>query len=148
MEKELIPCYEQALRYLSIREHNVNELKTKLKQKKYDSYIIDKTIKVLLEEDYLSEERYIKVFIISNNRRHPEGKAMVLARLAQKGADKSLSNQIANQLYTPEYIQQLIDQAVQKIKKQGKEAEIRIKLARLGFLSADINRYMAESIDN
>lgn len=148
MDKTLIPCYEQAIRFLSIREHNVNELKLKLKQKGYDLYIIDKVITELLDKDYLSEERYIRSFVSSNNKRHPEGKSIILARLCQKGADRVLSKQVVNELYTPEYTKNLIEKAYDKILKQGKAQEVRIRLARLGFLSAEISMFFKEKGQN
>lgn len=147
MDKEIIPCYEQALRFLSIREHNRFELIAKLKQKSFDQEIIDKTISCLLDNDYLSEERYIRVFISSNNRKHPEGKQIVLARLSQKGADRNLSKEIVNSVYTYDYTQELINEAVKKFVKKQKTEEMRNKLLKLGFLSADIKENFSNRLD-
>lgn len=56
-------CMHTAVHLLSRREHSVDELKLKLKQKKYDIQSIDKVIDKLLEKDYLSDLRYTEMLV-------------------------------------------------------------------------------------
>ena len=114
---------------------------TKLKAKGYDSETIDQTLNHLEENGSLSEERYVQSFIRSNNKRHPEGKAMVAQRLAAKGADRETARDILNQTYTREYTRDLVAKARESIGRKGKantEEDIRNSLLKLGFSYSDI----------
>ena len=77
-------CRQQALRYLGLREHNRIELRTKLLNKGYDAGLVDSVLDDLIDDGSLSERRYVESFVRSSNRRHPEGKSLVIARLLQK----------------------------------------------------------------
>ncbi len=134
-------CRNQAFTYLSLREHNRRELATKLKVKGYDEQTIDDVLDSLVEDGSLSEERYARSFIRSNNRRHPEGRTLVLQRLAAKGADRETSRQIVAEIYTREYTSELVAQARAQILKKGKtksEDDVRQALIKLGFSNNDI----------
>lgn len=141
MTPELSACMDQALRYLSLREHNRAELRTKLLQKNYDPQTIEQTINHLEEEGSLSEERYIKSFVRSSNRRHPEGKSVMLARLLSKGADRQTAKAVLDELYIDIYVRELVEKAVQILKKKHPDEEPRIlrqRLMKAGFTSSEI----------
>ena len=136
-----IKCQSQALVYLGIREHNRRELSLKLKTKGYDEGTINKTLDSLEEDGSLSEERYVRSFVQSSNKRHPEGKLMLQRRLAEKGADRETSRTVLDEIYTEEYTKALVSQARATIEKKGKaqsEDEIRFCLKKLGFSDRDI----------
>lgn len=137
-------CRDQALVYLSMREHNRRELVLKLRTKNYSSDEIEKALDELEEEGLLSEARYVRSFVRSNNRRHPEGKFLVSQRLAAKGADKEISRQVLDEIYTREYVNGLVEQARAQILKKGKastEEEIRFELKKLGFSNNDVTNF-------
>ena len=134
-------CRDQALVYLSMRDHNRRELVLKLKTKDYSSDEIEKTLDDLEDEGLLSETRYVRSFVCSNNRRHPEGKFLVSQRLAAKGADREISLQVLDEIYTQDYVKCLVEQARAQILKKGKaqtEDEIRFELKILGFTNNDV----------
>lgn len=136
MEDTLKNCIEQAERFLVLREHNRNELIIKLKNKGFDIVIINQTIDFLIKTNELNEERYIRSFIRSNNRRHPEGKSVVFQRLLQKGAEKNLSKEILDEVYTAEYEQELLNDATENvIRKSGNrmEEQLLYKVVKSGF---------------
>ncbi len=142
MTPELSACTDQALRYLSLREHNRAELKTKLLQKKYDAKIIEQTLDLLEEEGSLSEERYVRAFVRSSNRRHPEGKSIMLARLLSKGADRQTSKTVLDELYIDIYMRELVENAKRILEKKHPEEDarsIRQRLLKAGFSTSDIN---------
>ena len=129
-------CLDQALVYLGIREHNRFELSVKLKSKGYEKDIISKVLDSLEEDGSLSEERYVRSFVRSSNRRHPEGKSLILRRLAAKGADRNVAEQVVREIYTDSYTAELAQQARAQIVKKGRaktEDEIRFEMAKLGF---------------
>ena len=134
-------CRDQALVYLSMRDHNRRELVQKLKTKDYSQDEIGKTLDELEDDGLLSEERYVRSFVRSNNRRHPEGKFLVSQRLAAKGTDREVSRQILDEIYTKDYVQTLVAQARAQIMKKGKakeEEEILFELKKLGFSNYDV----------
>ncbi len=140
MDEILKSCIEQAERFLVLREHNKNELIQKLKNKGFDIVIINQSIDFLIKSDELNEERYIRAFIRSNNRRHPEGKNVVFQRLLQKGAEKNLSKIILDELYTQEYEQNLLTEAAENvIRKSHNKSENMIlsKMEKYGFKLSD-----------
>ena len=129
-------CLDQALVYLGIREHNRFELSVKLKAKGYEKDVIGKVLDSLEEDGSLSEERYVRSFVRSSNRRHPEGKSLILRRLAAKGADRNVAEQVVCEIYTDSYTAELAEQARAQIVKKGRaktEDEIRFEMAKLGF---------------
>ena len=134
-------CRDQALVYLSMRDHNRRELVLKLKTKAFSQEEIEKTLDELEDEGLLSEARYIQSFVRSNNRRHPEGKFLISQRLAAKGTDREVARQVLDEIYTRDYVQTLVAQARAQIIKKGKakeEEEILFELKKLGFSNYDV----------
>ncbi|MDT3390536.1 MAG: recombination regulator RecX [bacterium] len=135
-------CLDQALRYLSLREHNRKELQIKLRTKDYDAKTIEAVLDSLEEDGSLSEERYVRSFVRSSNKRHPEGKSVVLMRLAQKGTDRQVSERVVTEIYTPEYTAELAAQARALLEKKGRASDVRqlrFELSKLGFRPADLD---------
>lgn len=141
-EDTLPKCKNQALVYLTMREHNRKELELKLKTKGYGKDTIEETLNALTDDNSLSEERYIRSFIRSSNRRHAEGKTNMIQRLLAKGADKSTALTIVNEVYgDEEYVQLLLEEALKNLQKKGKaenKEQLRFCLMKLGFSSSDL----------
>ncbi len=139
-------CRQQALRYLGLREHNRSELGTKLLGKGFEDGLVDSVLDDLVDDGSLSERRYVESFVRSSNRRHPEGKSLVMARLAAKGAERPVCSEVLDEMYGDyEYASSLVRQAysriVSKACSKGKPLssyEIRQALAKLGFSSLHI----------
>ena len=133
-------CADQALRYLSIREHNRSELSLKLRNKGYEEDIINRTLDSLEEDGLLSEKRYVEAYIRSSNNRHPEGKSVMMARLLSKGADRNVCRSVLDDIYNDDYVCALVTRASAK--------KDRIGLLKAGFSSADIAKYMLSKSDD
>jgi regulatory protein len=125
-------CQQQALRYLSLREHNRAELSQKLLAKGYESQVVEAVLASLVEEGSLDEARYVQSFVRSNNKRHPEGKALLLARLCAKGADKAVAKEVLEKMYDEAYTAALVTAAYEKLatKRVGKRVDLREGKAR------------------
>ena len=89
-EQLLLNCREQALAYLGRREHTALELKQKLLKKSYSQANIQATLETLIEQNLLSEYRYAQSYILSRQRKNPEGKILLSQRLMAKGDRKSV----------------------------------------------------------
>ena len=147
-------CQQNALRYLSIREHNKAELKNKLLKKGYEVSLIDEVLSSLIEEDSLSEKRYVETFVRSSNKRHPEGKSILMARLMSKGANKAVSQEVLDAIYNDEYVFSLLETAYNNLSKKSKSKtnksstpncfNIFNELMKLGFSSSQIRNFLSE----
>ncbi len=146
-------CTQQALRYLSMREHNRAELRQKLLAKGYEPELVDSVLDSLAQDGSLSEKRYVQSFVRSNNKRHPEGKSMLLARLIAKGADKAVAKEVLDEMYDADYTAALVTTAYEKLASKTarrggatdlrsqdiRSLEIRTRLFKLGFTQRDIS---------
>ena len=127
-------CIDQAERFLALREHNRKELSDKLSNKGFEKGVIEETLDYLTQKNELSEERYVRSFIRSNNKRHPEGMGIVLQRLSLKGADKTVSREVALEMYTEEYISSLAEECFSKLTAKTSDVQkIKYKMAQAGF---------------
>jgi len=140
VDKDLLKCADQALRYLSLREHNRRELSLKLRNKGYEEDIIRRTLDCLEEDGSLSEQRYVEAYVRSSNNRHPEGRSVMMARLLSKGADRDVCRSVLDNIYNDEYVCALVMRASAK--------KDRIGLLKAGFTSADIAKYMLSKSDD
>ncbi len=150
MNEKVKICIEQAQRFLALREHNKSELIAKLRNKGFDIVIINHAIDYLVNADELSEERYIRSFIRTNNKRHPESKSIVFHRLLQKGAEKNLVKIILDEIYTPDYEQNLLQLASENVLKKSKnksEEQVLYKIVKSGFKLSESKKMLNKIID-
>jgi len=107
------PEYEEkrarnlALRRLTVREYGSHELARYLDRKGILPDVIAKTIARLIEEKFLSDERYLKAMVQSLYQRG-KGPLYIKAKLNQKGmsADVSLIRSLIAQLEGPTEVEQ------------------------------------------
>lgn len=80
---------KSALRYLSIRNHFISELKQKLQRKKIKTEIIDEVINDLYKSRYLNDKESIKEYVREMIRKN-YGPIKIRADLIRKGVDLNL----------------------------------------------------------
>ncbi|MGA9292802.1 MAG: RecX family transcriptional regulator [Ignavibacteriaceae bacterium] len=85
---------QRAFRYLGRRLLSENELRLKLKLKKYDENIIDEIIEDLKVKDYLNDMEFANVFSSENIRNKFWGKNKVKAELMRRGVDNEIISQV------------------------------------------------------
>jgi regulatory protein len=139
-------CRKKAMQLLAAREHSVFELRLKLGQKQFGTTEIEKTLAYLQEKDYVSDLRFAKVFIRSRLRRKPEGKAIILERLKQKGVCRAVCD-VAWQEEVDENTEAgLLDKAVRlAIKKYAGNCQKQLAyLVRSGFPYPKAKRKLSE----
>lgn len=90
---------DQAVKYLAMREHTAKELRQKLMQKQYTPATIAATIEALQESGAQSDERYAEIMVRSRQRRNPEGKVVLLKRLAEKGVPTQLARRVVDEAF-------------------------------------------------
>ena len=79
-------CYSAALKILIRREHSQLELSNKLQLKGFDDAEIKRSINLLIEQKYQSDERFSEAFILM---RHNQGKGpvMISSELKKRGIE-------------------------------------------------------------
>ncbi len=103
----------KAIHLLSMREHSVKELETKLSAKYDTADVVSQVIDFLLENDYVSDSRFAEAFVRSRSNKG-QGPIKISADLRSKGVashhiDEYLDNgsaiwfDIAEQLYSKKY---------------------------------------------
>jgi len=139
----------QAIRYLSYREHAISEMRAKL-LKKFDSvFVIDQVLAFLLDEDLLSEERYAESYIrVRVSKGY--GPEHIRNELSYKGISKSVIRQSfdLNEIDWDQEIRKVWAKKYQKIsvesQVQDRAKQWRFLLYR-GFSRDQINRLFEES---
>lgn len=129
-------CMDQAYRFLALREHNCRELSLKLFRKGYGSEIVSSVIEKLKSNGSIDEKRYAVAFALSSNRRHPEGKSIVMRRLLAKGTEKSDASEALDELYTDEYLNELREKLEARLSLKMKcpdESFLRGKMIEAGL---------------
>jgi regulatory protein len=76
---------QKAFTLLGKRLHSVYELRTKLKQKKYDNDLISQTIDDLIKGDYLNDTKFAEVYSDEKLRLKLWGKTKLKSELFKKG---------------------------------------------------------------
>jgi regulatory protein len=118
------PEYEKGLqkayRLLAVRARSERELRTKLKEKKFDRPVIDRVVARLYELTYLDDEafarqwaRHLAVDKLSGNRR-------IEMSLQEKGVDRTTCERVLAEIRQEAPEKEAIRQVVRKKLKGGK----------------------------
>lgn len=97
-ENEYDRAKEKSFFLLTYRDHSVNELKLKLKKRDFDKKVIDKTIEYLLENGYLDDNKFGKMYLneLLNNKK--SGMMIIRKKLYQKGLSRDLIDNLLDNL--------------------------------------------------
>ena len=79
-----------AVKYLSYRPKTVYEMKAYIEKKGFNKKIIEKVITILLEQNYLNDEEFTKLYIDSMVRNKPKSKFALSFELNQKGVNQTI----------------------------------------------------------
>ncbi len=139
-----------AIDLLSRREHSVNELVNKLRQREYLPAEIEQTITYLLDNNYLSEQRFAEsVYRSRVNKGY--GKNYIESELRHKGVSQAIIATVADELAVNWY-----DIAAQSYRKKFNDRSIsdqkdkakRIRFLQYrGFSSDEIFSVLSEAHD-
>jgi len=146
-EQLMLNCREQALQYLARREHTELELRQKLLKKGYSQIHITPTLETLVQQNLLSEYRYAQSFILSRQRKNPEGKTLLRQRLLAKGVNRNDTEKALDEAFTEELLVEAVSKAYAvAIRKYGEDLA-RQKLLGRGFTQSDI-RFAFERMED
>lgn len=135
MEKS---AYDRALKLLALREHSYKELETKLKERGFNKSEIEDALSLLVEENYLSEERFVRAFVSSRMRKNVEGKTILLSRLSEKGVTREVAEPIIEEYWESEEYLEPLYKKWNSIREKSGEEKATLKMKSKGFSSYEI----------
>ncbi len=143
----LSEVYNKAMRYLSLRDCTVFEIKRYLKNKGYESDNIDVIVGKLKEITLLDDRKYANRYFEILVKNRMVGPKYVNQKMFSKGIDKQIIDEILNK-YTDELQQHNIDTWCKK-KTQGEKSISKSKIVKFllskGFsynnISCVVNQY-------
>ena len=107
---------EKIQSYCLYQERCIKEVKNKLFSLKVSSKSANDIIEYLIDNDYLNEERYTKVFIQGKLRIKKWGRIKLKYELRLKGIEIKIINKHINQIIEEEYIKYFNEFSTNKIK--------------------------------
>jgi len=134
-----ISCREKALALIARREHGCRELRLKLIQKGFDKETAQEVTDRLSEKGLLDDVRFAYQFILSRQRRNPEGLPLIRMRLKEKGVSSEEIEKAISQYLDDDMYQDDIRRAIEKLSRRSDSREsLMMKLRKKGFSSREI----------
>ena len=146
-EQIMLNCRDQALAYLARREHTSLELKQKLLKKDYTQTQINITLDALVEQNLLSEYRYAQCYILSRQRKNPEGKTLLSQRLMAKGVNRADAQRALDEAFTEELLVEAVSKAYEVAIRKYEPELAKQKLLSRGFSNSDL-RFTFERMED
>ena len=107
---------EKIQSYCHYQERCIKEVRNKLFSLKASNNTADKILQSLIDNDYLNEDRYAKMFIQGKLRIKKWGRIKLKYELRLKGLDIDIINDNINKIKEEEYIQYFNEFSINKIK--------------------------------
>ena len=107
---------EKIQSYCQYQERCIKEVKNKLYSFKVSSQLVENIVEYLIDNDYLNEERYTKMFIQGKLRIKKWGRIKLKYELRLKGIEIKIINKHINQIIEEEYIKCFNEFSTNKIK--------------------------------
>ncbi len=107
---------EKIQSYCLYQDRCVMEVKNKLYSFKVSSQLVENIVEYLIDNDYLNEERYTKMFIQGKLRIKKWGRIKLKYELRSKGVDIKTINEHINQINEEDYMNYFNEFSTSKIK--------------------------------
>lgn len=109
---------QSALNYLSRRHHSKNEIRTKLRQKKFDSEQIEQTLNELEQNNYIDDHSFAQIFTDEKVKAKNWGKNKVKSELIKRGVSSKVITDVISEKFSGESeIEAGLELAKKKLKK-------------------------------
>ena len=107
---------EKIQSYCLYQDRCIKEVKNKLYSFKASSQLIKNIVEYLIDNEYLNEERYTKMFIQGKLRIKKWGRIKLNYELKSKGIDIKIINEHINQISEDDYVRYFNEFSTNKIK--------------------------------
>ena len=101
-ESEYLLAERKAFDLLSRGMHTRKQLKDKLLKRKFESVVVDRTLKRMEELGYLDDAEYAKTWVEMRKERHPEGRSAMISGLIKRGVKHETAENIVKELFSEE----------------------------------------------
>lgn len=91
--KKILPPFDRALQYLTIRQRSVKEINDYLVKKQYSPENINETIKRLINLKFLNDDSFARDFA-ENRQRKGKSKRVIEFELKLKGISKDMADDV------------------------------------------------------
>lgn len=109
---------QSALNYLSRRHHSKNEIRTKLRQKKFNTELIEQTLDNLEQNNYVDDHSFAQIFTDEKVKAKNWGKNKIKSELIKRGvSSKVIADVIAEKFSGESEIKAGLELANKKLKK-------------------------------
>jgi regulatory protein len=109
---------QSALNYLSRRHHSKNEIRIKLKQKKFGSEQIEQTLNELEQNNYLDDHSFAQIFAEERVKAKNWGKNKIKSELIKRGVSSKVIGDVITEKFSGESeIEAGLELARKKLKK-------------------------------
>ncbi len=129
----------RAFSYIGRRYHSIFELRTKLRQKKYDNDLIEEIIKDLSANKYLDDLEFSRLFADENIRLKLWGKNKIKGELIKRGVDAEIISEVLNEKFPEgDDLDNAVELAEKKCKRLQKRnlEEMKLRQKLYAFLSS------------
>jgi len=153
--EEQVKANSYALNLLSYRARSEKEIVDKMKEKEYESDVIEKTIKYLYDNKYLDDKLFAEAYARDKINFKKIGKQVLKQELYQKGVDKEIVAEIVEELVDEDIeYENALNLAIKKrrtsYRKDDKQALYRklgAFLQRKGYTYDIVSKVLKEVID-
>jgi regulatory protein len=138
-ENRLFHIKQRAFRYLGRRQHSTSELRIKLKQKGYETELINEVLKDLKNKKYLDDTEFAKMFVEEKVKLKLWGDQKLRSELIKRGIKPDIiSDVLLNTISDDDKVNNLMTVALKKYdtlrnRKLGKDV---IKKKLITFLNS------------
>lgn len=109
---------QSALNYLARRQHSKNEIRTKLRQKKFSSELIEQTLNNLAQNNYVDDLSFARIFTDEKVKAKSWGKNKIKSELIKRGvSSKVIADVIEDKFSHDSEIESGLELARKKLKK-------------------------------
>ena len=133
-ESRFLKAKSDALRLLSFKPRSVEELRGRLRLKKYGSEVIENVIESLKRQGILNDEKFAKLFANSRVYTRPAGRRQLEFDLKRKGLSKELVATTLGDLKDVDEKKMARDLVFTRFQKMSDVPEKKRKARLFGFL--------------
>ncbi len=140
-------CRQKAMDYLASREHSRQELALKLLRKNFPKDVIDEELSRLEGERLLSDQRFAEQFVISRQRKNPEGISLLKMRLGQKGVSREIAEVVCSAWFNEDgAAEDALRRAAERIMRRREidREKLTANLLRKGFSYSEVSNFLDE----
>jgi regulatory protein len=118
VEDQRYQVKQSALNFLSRRHHSKNEIRTKLKQKKFGSELIEQAVNELEQSSYIDDKLFARIYTDEKVKAKNWGKNKIKSELTKRGVSSKVIAEVIEEKFRSESeIESGLELARKKLKK-------------------------------